>query len=347
LKWNVDFGVGYGMISVVPSANRTAVDPLLEKVHRGLCSILPNVGSPITVFKNDLDNNKFEPQIAGTNFVFVLVEDRGQTKRDTEKIVRQLHQLADQRMGILMVCAMTSHLEKLYNRPLDQVSLYVPANIRYKVHYMLGKQNFGYNPVSKIPDTPLMIAGGHTAHITGNKEYCPSVSAVVATTSATGIHYLGSTCIQVTNTAEKRESDGVLVRKTISGVVDMSRMMQERFRAFDVQPARLLYYHDSTTFDDEANTRMCQQIEHAYGEVYPNTRRKLHLTYIVVNKNTNIAYNCEKAPEQGKIDPLLDFVTDDAGIPKHRYYVIRNDDNMSADDLCSLVSPFPLFVLPN
>jgi hypothetical protein len=310
-----------------------------EKVHRGLSNLSYDVGKLITVSSSELDKT-LNQRSTKTKLMFALIHDGKKSEQDPDKIVRKLQQFADQQSGSLLVTVMTSSVEEPYNRSLDGAGAYFSANLRYKINYMLGGSNFNYTPVSSSPEAPLMIAGSHTAHFAGSKEmgYCPSVSAVVATTLTTGEHYFGSTRIQVTTEVQRQEPDGKLVRNTISGIADIGDMMRERFQAFKGQPTRLLYYHDSTNFDDEANNIMCQQIRAAYNEVYRETPKTLYLTYIVVNKNTKLEYNKRKAFEKNKTDPRLDFFTEDALAPKYRYYVISNDESMTENQLCVIVS---------
>jgi hypothetical protein len=336
------------MYFITPGDDMTADNDLRDKVYRGLSSLSYDVGKLITISSNELEK-KLEQQNTETKLIFALIQDRKKSEQDpdgkarkkieqgSDKTVRQLHQFADRQRGLLVVSVMTSSVEEPYNRSLDEAGAYFPANLRYKINYMLGGINFNYTSVSMCSKARLMIAGSHTAHFSSNKGHYPSVSAVVATTSTTGGHYLGSTCIQVTTGVQKRGPEDKLGRNTISGVADLGRMMQERFRAFKDQPTHLLYYHDSTCFDDEANNIMCQQIRDAHKKVYGNFTR-LNLTYIVVNKNTELAYNTTKPFEKNKTDPRFDFIAEDAPIPKYRYYVICNDQGWKRDELCFIVS---------
>lgn len=312
---------------------------LLGNVLGGLASPGYDVTNITAYSKKQVLSNDFDVlSTSEDKFIFAVIDNNSWKDKGTRDVVRKLHRWADHDKGALLVCAANSHLTERYG---GKHGPYFPASLRHKINYMLGRTNFDVSSLkeaARVLKGPLMIAGGHTAlHLKG-EHYLPSVTAVVANTAKDASLYLGSSQIHHT-VVHQRGKAGQWVRG-IKAVGGMTETMVNRFEAYKAQPQSLLFYHDSAAFDDEAHWGYCEAIQAAYKKVFPDVASpdSLRLTYVAVNKNTKLKYDRPILTASGRKTPLLDFVIDAETVAKHRYYVIRDDNEMTAQELVKFVS---------
>jgi hypothetical protein len=288
------------------------------------------------------------PRIDG-QMIFAIVDDCRQSKADTQNILAKLRQFSDLESGVPLVCSTTSHLTRLFKGRLSASGRYFPTSLRRKINCKLGGTNVATNLGHVPKTTDLMIVGAHTAHQYGTKFYCPSVSAVVASTDATGVQYLGSSQIHTTTTFELVR-DGSNTRCQKSAITSLHDMMINRFKAWKTSqspPTHLLFFYDSVDLED-ARGRCesdCTAIRTAFDTVFPHDCSPA-ITYVVVNKNSRTIYT---HPQQSNDDTEapFDYLAEGADQAKYRYYVLKNDVGWKKADLASLVSRFALTHLPS
>jgi hypothetical protein len=132
---------------------------------------------------------------------------------------------------------------------------------------MLGDSNFDTELKRMTTGTNLMIACVHIAHQIGDKLYCPSITAVVASTQDSILHYPGSTRIQATTAMV--ESAKKPSRGCVSQITSLKDMMLERFKTWESPPATLLFFHDGIIFQDRALETERADIHAAFKTAFP------------------------------------------------------------------------------
>jgi hypothetical protein len=317
---------------------------LLDKVQHGLTSISSTMSGETIYLRLSGGRSKVvaipsDKLKLNCGLAFAIIDDTHQAKGTTQQIVSRLHQFADRQAGVLLVCATRSHLMGLFKGPLKSSDKYFPASLRAKINYKLRGTNFeaGLHPL--VADQGLMIASGHIAHRNTSHSYNPSISAIVATRDDACSQYLGSIRFGPA-TKYLATKTPLFERRAQVGLQDLQAMMVERFKKSDAPPTKILFFRDSLNFDEESSDLEdhCKMIKKAYEFVFPNIKSPIRVTFVVVNKNTEI----KKVPTEsmGKTAvPIFDYVLDGHATAKYRYYVIKNEIGWSKEELTALVSP--------
>lgn len=312
------------------------------KVLGGLASLGYEVIGFTAFSKEDVLARKLDALSASdAELIFAIIDNDRIQDGEMQEVVRKLHRWADCDRGVLLVGATKSHLMERYG---SKNSPYLPSSLRHKINHMLGRPNFDVSMLKQASQPrkgPLMIVGGHTAHHFDDKTYLPSITAIVANTSRDPSKFLGSCRWHYTSRIEYRKEPGKndeLVKRLVkSASKKVTVMMEDRFKAYEARPSRVLFYFDGAPLEHEAHKDYCEAILKAYTNYFPGAS-PLQLTYILVNKNRHLKYD-ESVPAVGnETTAKFAFVTEPSLAAKHRYFVFRNDEQWSAEDLMEMVS---------
>jgi hypothetical protein len=222
---------------------------------------------------------------------------------------------------------------------------------------MTGGTNFDTGALTAVlEDSPtrLMIIGAHVKYTTlsAKTEFCPSITAVVASTNTSAVHYPGS--IRVQQQFEHINPDNLKKRRPETTIGLLSMIMQERFRAWTDDagpPNAVLFYRDSVSFGDKAVKKECEDINDAYRRVFPAAQPP-QLAYVVVNKNAHLTRvepftppkQSAEEERNAPVSPIMDFGLEpesDGQLNKYKYYVIENSIGLAKENQADLVSSHP------
>lgn len=332
-------------IYISSQASMSGKGDIRGKVLGGLASLGYEVTGFTSYSPEDVLTSDFDMlSSSDAKFIFAIIDNDSMSDKDPQKVVRKLHRWADCTRGVLLVCATKSHLIERYG---SKNGPYLPSSLRHKINHMLGRPNFDLSKLkeaSQLRKGSLMIAGGHVAHHIDDRTYLPSITAIVANTSKSVSKFLGSSRYHITTEikfrTDKADQDLNPIRRLIQPARrEITSMMEDRFRAYGATPSRLLFYFDGATFEDQTHGDYCESIKEAYKTVFP-TAGQLQLTYIVVKRNTHLKYDEQIATVGSGISPLFAFVTEASSAAKYRYYVVKNDEQWTVDDLVDIVSTF-------
>ncbi|KAF2000719.1 hypothetical protein P154DRAFT_598304 [Amniculicola lignicola CBS 123094] len=225
--------------------------PIMGKIKHLLQqqnNIVP-LGTPVIAQIGDVRSLLLEEQLQngevshlltrGVKVLLAIVETYGRSKSDLAFIRAEINKFGDKKLGAVTLTTTTQSLQKSLDAQKHLSEKNPLRNLLLKMRYMTGGQNFedkhGFLQDLDITKSKTMIAGAHLSHPdTRAAEYCPSVAAVVATTSASLHHYFGSARIQPTirDTHFQKPTkgcDGRFKYTTESRMVGLKAMMTERF----------------------------------------------------------------------------------------------------------------------
>ena len=266
-----------------------------------------------------------------------IIDDCRQSEHLTDDVIAELHKYADLQSGLHQVCAKRSYLEKAFSRPLDTHVRYLPKSLRAKINYKLGETNFDTKLSHLVSGTKRVIAGGHEAHRTDTANFPGSISSIVATRDDAFLQYLGSVRIFETTTHASRRNVDAFSPKVRTGLMDIKKMMVERFEKCDECPEQLLFFRNSLSFDETIKSfeNECRQINEPYAKVFPMQKKQIAITYVVVNKNTTVT-TVPTDNIDGSMVPSMNYTVHDEMPAKYRYYVVKNENGWSKEYLQTL-----------
>lgn len=336
---------------------------LVNKASHGLQSLSSEVKYPyeIRTAKQIEEQTDLEGVGTDSDLLFAIIENRRHIKAGTGKTITNLHRYVDRHLGIPLVCTTTQHLASVMKGPLDPFSKRFPASLRAKINTKLGGTNFETSLQSGVKGTGLMIAGGHIAHRRPGRNRrslpspiatkvppsiplpvvkCPpSISSIVATRDDSCSQYLGS--IRIHNpTVQVSDLAGRYPFHLQPHLMGMREMMKERFDKCVTPPQKILFFRDSMRFNETMQRfeSECKMIKQAYKDAFEHLQNQPQITYVVVNKSTEIK-TIPTSSIQPTAVPLFNYVVGDDATAKYRYYVIKNEIDYSTDELKTLVSP--------
>jgi hypothetical protein len=192
-----------------------------------------------------------------------------------------------------------------------------------------------------------MIVGAHIKRpVTKLMTYCPSVATVVANTNNTSLHFPGSVRIQPTLSryTEPDKGEGTSLKGRVeSSILNITQMMRERFQVWDGPvPNDILVYSDGITFDNSHIWAEYGGTVTAHRSMFLEAMKKpLRITFVVLNKDARLTLLPDiKTQDKPAVpaSPKLIFATDKSECPKYQYYVMKNEIELTGDELRELVS---------
>jgi hypothetical protein len=298
-----------------------------------------------------------KPTGTGTNAVLGVVDRTVRSSAEIRHIYAEIHKFAERKAGLRTVCTTLQSLQGLIDeRPEDDQ--FFPRNILRKDNFMAGGTNFeapdltvkllGFSTTASSP-AAVMIAAAHVAHAGPNAvKLCPSVAAVVASTSTDALQYPGSARFQPQkrqlwkslNDKGKVDTEYLVDNAQIVG---LEEMMTERFAAWKESEAPpviifyrdgLVYSHPSTqqhyTFNNDQpkvvniTKEEMAAIKSAYDKHF--THSSCRLWYVLMNRNPPQASNIASQSGLEEPRPFFTIETDDA-TAKYMYRVFGGKDD--------------------
>jgi hypothetical protein len=273
--------------------------------------------------------------------VLCVVDNARRSSNETEHMFADAHKFLEGNLGVRTVCTTP---QSLHPNSYE--------NILRKINYMAGGTNFDTPDLSaKFPN--VLIAGGHIRPPgKGAVTYCPSVAAVVASSTPQATHFPGSARLQqrmrtVTLNVKGVDYLGVTQNKCID---DLENMMTERFKVWNVKagekPPAVVFYRDGLVWDSpsaqprdtalggesERNGIMNEEmaaIKSAYNRVFET--RLDDLSYVLVHSNTDRETGLGRS---GAVQPhtVLTPEENDDKSCKYTYRVFGDDDSKILPD---------------
>ena len=179
--------------------------------------------------------------------VLCVVDTARRNSVEIRHIFADAHKYLEGHIGVRIVCVMSQSLApSSYEGILD------------KINYIAGGTT-GATPDLSAKFPNVLIAGGCTlAPGKGAVKYCPSVAAVVASSSRQATHFPGSARLQQPSRTVTLSHDGVdrLVVAKNNCIDDLEDMMTERFRVWNLRagenPPAVVFYRYGIVWDSRA-----------------------------------------------------------------------------------------------
>jgi hypothetical protein len=198
-----------------------------------------------------------------------IVDHSGRDAALIRHIHAELHKFSGQTSGVRTVCTTFQSLQRLIGEHSDN-PLYFPPNVLHKINFMTGASNYdgeelqdSLKATSHTEGPNIMIVGAHIAHAGPEAvQYCPSVAAVVGSTSPNPTHYPGSSRLQprLKKMVSAKSKEYVVNNAQI---VHLEDMMEERFTAWhDITrveqpqgPPAVVFYRDRLVYNSPTTQR--------------------------------------------------------------------------------------------
>jgi hypothetical protein len=302
-----------------------------------------------------------------------IVDRTGRDNATVHRIYAELQRFGGRSTGLPTVCTTLQSLQTLISSHKEN-SLYFPSNVLCKINYMAGGTNYEHQlqelakslkNFSLSRDHPnVMVVGAHVSHAgSGGVKHCPSVAAVVASSSTLATHFPGSARLQSRLRKTMQDPAKCNMEYIIENpqIIELQAMMKERFEAWKLsdKPPTVLFYRDGLVYDDPAIQGHSESLEgqdkqaniiieemaaikKAYREVFDTELTKL--SYVLVNQNSTKQRTVIRAVATR---PRIYFTTEqDDNAAKYMYRVFEDPESTSTPQAFKELVSQPFSISP-